>query len=553
MSLYNELRPTCFDELVGQKQQIAQIKGLLQTELPSSILLIGPRGVGKTTVARIIAKKVNCEKNDIEPCNTCTSCRDIANGSSIDVLELDAASNNKVEDIRRILEGCMYAPLSKKKVYILDEVHMLSKAAFNCLLKTLEEPPANCIFILCTTEEEAVPATILSRCAKFYFSQLDLAEITAYLKKVCDKYHTAYEEGALQMIARSSDGCMRDALSILEIFLKNETLTLQEVSRSLGIETEEVVFQLMEGILSGQLPLALDAFHESVKRGRSIAALLKGIISVCCDIVYAQKGQDILMHTDTYVQNILSLSEKADSDEVMRIAQGFSELLPLVSKTGKGEFAVEAAIIRLMTVSTQEQQLLARVEKLEKEVALLREKTVMSLDNASIERMSTDARIPAESYATISNSDLITADSDSVTAESQPQKDVGIMPVTGIPFEEDLPDVLPKDAFHVSAQDVNDNAADPAESNNVAEPIENSSTTNPVEHNKEENPAETTVEEQKSSTPFVLPDDIVLPGGTVVTGSISLEELATRDSKEAVEQTEEIDDPFQICSFFARR
>lgn len=521
MSLYNELRPTRFDELVGQKQLISQIKGLLETELPSSILLIGPRGVGKTTVARIIAKSVNCEGNGIEPCNTCTSCRDITNGSSIDVLELDAASNNKVEDIRRILEGCMFTPMAKKKVYILDEVHMLSKAAFNCLLKTLEEPPANCIFILCTTEEDAVPATILSRCAKFYFSQLDLADITSYLKSVCDQYHTAYEEGALQMIARSSDGCMRDALSILEIFLKNETLTLQEVSRSLGIESEDVIFQLITGILDGHLPLALNAFHESIKRGRSIAALLKGIISVCCDIVYAQKGQDILLHTDTYVQNILSLSQKTDAETIMRIAQGFSELLPVVTKTGKGSFAVEAAIIRLMTVSAREQELVSRIEKLEQEVSLLKGNTVAPLDSATIQKESVDAKLPDESGISASNSVVL--------EEAQQQTVAEDIPAADVPFEEALPDILPNDAFHLDVQETDCIKEDSTETSTEAREVP-----------------------QKDTKPFDIPNGITLPKGTTITGSVSLEELANRDNNEAVEQTGEVEDPFQICSFFAR-
>lgn len=530
MSLYNELRPARFEDMVGQKQLIAQLKGLLEVGLPSSILLVGPRGVGKTTVARILAKSVNCSAEDVEPCNECQSCRDISTGASMDVLELDAASNNKVEDIRRILDSCMYTPVSKKKVYILDEVHMLSKAAFNCLLKTLEEPPAHCLFILCTTEEEAVPATILSRCSKFYFEQLDMAEIVDYLSKVCERYHTAYEDGALQMIARASEGCMRDALSILEIFLKNDGLTASEVSKSLGMETEDIIFQLLNGILTADLPSALSAYRESGKHGRSTASLLRSIVEVCCDTVYVKKGQPLALHTDSYVQKVASLAEHADEAVIMEMARAFSELFPVVSKTGKGNFAVEAAIIRMMNQKSNDHDLLQRIEALEQEVLILKTAKVV-VQETIIEQ-------PAEE-------NLQTEEQPVVIEEPLPEQDVysdemGLSDM-GLPEEEELPDFLPGDISSPKMTEVTEDTKI-RECDLPSEPVPE------VPETVEETVSEDAGDEAK---PFVLPADIKLPEGTVISGSVSLEELDPQSDREA-DFGAEGDDPFQAFSYFAR-
>lgn len=529
MSLYNDLRPTRFEDMVGQKQLIAQLKGLLEVGLPSSILLVGPRGVGKTTIARILAKSVNCSAENVEPCNECQSCRDISAGASMDVLELDAASNNKVEDIRRILDSCMYTPVSKKKVYILDEVHMLSKAAFNCLLKTLEEPPAHCLFILCTTEEEAVPATILSRCSKFYFEQLDMAEIVDYLSKVCERYHTAYEDGALQMIARASEGCMRDALSILEIFLKNDGLTVSEVSKSLGMETEDIIFQLVNGILTADIPSALSAYRVSGKHGRSTASLLRSIVEVCCDTVYVKKGQPLTLHTDSYVQKVAYLAEHADEAGIMEIARAFSDLFPVVSKTGKGNFAVEAAIIRMMNQKSNDHDLLQRIETLEQEVHMLKISKVVVQETITKDP---EEALQAEEQPVVIEEPLQEQD---VYSDEMGLSDMGL------PEEEELPDLLPGDISVPTVTEV-------AEDTGIRECDLPSEPTPEVLGAVEETVLE---DAGTGAKPFALPADINLPEGTVISGSVSLEELDPQSEKEADFGAEE-DDPLLAFSQFAR-
>ena len=218
-SLYRRYRPTNFDEVVGQKYIIQTIKNSIMNEkIGHAYLFSGPRGIGKTTIARIIAKAVNCPNTeDANPCNNCVACKSINDGSSIDVIEIDAASNNGVDEMRNLLEKVNFLPGSfKYKIYIIDEVHMLSISAFNALLKTLEEPPMHVIFILATTEPHKVPATILSRCQRFDFKPLNVNEIKTQLTKVKELENINITEEAIEVIAEAAEGGMRDALSILD-------------------------------------------------------------------------------------------------------------------------------------------------------------------------------------------------------------------------------------------------------------------------------------------------------------------------------------------------
>lgn len=376
MNLYNKERPLQFRDVVGQDKVVIQLKGLLVSDhMPTAFLFIGPRGTGKTTVARIMARSINCDAtNEAEPCNTCKSCRSIMAGENMDVRELDAASNNKVEDIRELIQSTQYAAVGKKKIYILDEVHMLSQGAFNALLKTLEEPPEGCYFILCTTEEHKVPATILSRCSRFYFERMEVSVIADYLASICDKYNVAYELDGLRLIARAAEGCMRDALSILEPGMLNECLSTEMIREHLGLMEEEAVFGILQGIIKGNAAEAMESFHEIVKRGNSIAILLKEIMSACCDIAYTlQSGTtEKIINTEKYIQNVRLTAEIVSVDEILHIATGLAEVYSISSQHGNMDFFVEIEILKLIASESSYQALNKRVVLLEEQVSTLK-------------------------------------------------------------------------------------------------------------------------------------------------------------------------------------
>jgi len=272
-------RPQCFADLVGQDVVVRTLKNALSSNsLAHAYLLTGIRGVGKTTIARLMAMSVNCShQHDGEPCGKCDACTAIAAGSHLDVQEMDAASHTGVDDMREILDGVRYPPVSLPyKVYIIDEAHMLSKSAFNALLKTLEEPPAQVLFILATTESEKLPVTVRSRCQRFDLRRLGVQEIADYLKHVLTKESVEAELEALLTIARAADGSVRDALSLTERVLAyaNENIQAEDVRQALGMIGPEVVQQLSDAIVEGDAAAALLLVRQAAMQGSAPRALL---------------------------------------------------------------------------------------------------------------------------------------------------------------------------------------------------------------------------------------------------------------------------------------
>ena len=295
-------RPTTFDSVVGQSTLTTTLKNAIATgKLAHAFLFCGPRGVGKTTCARIFAKTINCEHPtaDGEACNECESCRAFAEQRSLNIYELDAASNNSVDDMRMLIEQVQVPPqVGRYKVFIIDEVHMLTTQAFNAFLKTLEEPPAHAIFILATTEKHKILPTILSRCQIYDFNRMEVPDIVNHLKGVAEKEGIAYEEEALSVIARKADGGMRDALSIFDqvASFSAGNITYKKVIEDLNILDYDYYFNLTDSLLKGDIPAAMLTFNEILRKGFEGNHFIGGLAAHFRDLLVSRDESTPLQH-----------------------------------------------------------------------------------------------------------------------------------------------------------------------------------------------------------------------------------------------------------------
>jgi len=325
LALYRKYRPKTFDDVLGQTQTITILKNTTaQNKFAHAYLFYGPRGTGKTTTARILAKAANCTKHQEdktfakkgEPCNKCLLCTSIDEGRSLDVVEIDAASNRGIDEIRDLKENIKTLPSSARfKVFIIDEVHMLTPQAFNALLKTLEEPPAHAIFILATTEYEKVPATIVSRTQRFHFKRLTLKEIVAKLETICKAEKITYEKEALELIASLADGSVRDAESLLDQMatMKEGAIATADVETMLGKIGSQKTIQLADALLKNDLKNALKLFHEIYTQGHNLFQLNKDLTEYLRRTLSLRLNPDLetLFAQDIASSEIISLKNHA--------------------------------------------------------------------------------------------------------------------------------------------------------------------------------------------------------------------------------------------------
>jgi DNA polymerase-3 subunit gamma/tau len=380
MALYRKWRPDEFEEVKGQEHVVTTLKNqITHDRVGHAYLFCGTRGTGKTTVAKLFAKAVNCEhpREDGSPCNQCPTCKAISEGRSLNVMEIDAASNNGVDNIRDIRDEVQYSPTEGKyKVYIIDEVHMLSPGAFNAMLKTLEEPPSYVIFILATTEAHKIPITITSRCQRYDFRRISLETIYERLAELLKREGIEAEEKAVRYVAKAADGSMRDALSLLDqciAFYLGETLTYEKVLEVLGAVDVEVFNSLMSHVAAGDTMAALKVIDEIVWQGRELSQFVADFTWYMRNLLLLKSSDNVNDQLDISAENLASMREtaqKVSTSQLMRYIRVFSEMSNQIRYATQKRVTLELAVIKLTTPQMEDDMdsLLDRIRVLEDKV-----------------------------------------------------------------------------------------------------------------------------------------------------------------------------------------
>lgn len=404
-ALYRKFRPLNFSQIVGQEHITRTLKNqIIAGRLGHAYLFNGGRGTGKTSAAKILARAVNClNPKEGEPCNECEICKASLAGTLTDIVEMDAASNNSVEDIRQIRDEVNFLPTAAKyRVYIIDEVHMLSTGAFNALLKTLEEPPAHVKFILATTEPQKLPATILSRCQRFDFKKISNEDIAKRLQYVCDESKIEITKEALKVISTLAEGAMRDALSILERCLQDGETKIDEdkVKELVGIPKLTYVHQIIESIIDKQVEAVLQGIDTVIKDGKDLQNLLWEMIKYVKDILVYQTSHQLDLYSQEEIEKIEKLSKKVTNQELLNLLYALSTIENEIKWSTQKWILFQVGMIKLCngqntqnhTENTQIEQLTQKVEKLQQQINQLSQgvihKEVKNVDNDTL-------RIPA--------------------------------------------------------------------------------------------------------------------------------------------------------------
>ena len=378
-ALYRKWRPTSFEEVRGQDHIVKTLKNQINSgRIGHAYLFCGTRGTGKTSIAKIFARAVNCEHPvDGSPCGECSMCRQIAAGASLNVVEIDAASNNGVENIRDIREQVQYPPTDGRyRVYIIDEVHMLSIGAFNALLKTLEEPPSYVIFILATTEVHKIPITILSRCQRYDFKRISIDTIAGRLAELTQAEQIDVDDRALRYAARAADGSMRDALSLLDqcvAFHFGEKLTYDNVLEVLGAVDNRVFSKLFQAVLASDTKACIREIEEMIIQGRDLSQLVNDFVWYMRNLLIAKTTDEPGDMLDMSEENLAVLKEEAagvDTETLMRYIRIFSELSGQLRYASQKRILVEIAFIKLTTPSMEQNldSILQRITLLEQKM-----------------------------------------------------------------------------------------------------------------------------------------------------------------------------------------
>ena len=377
-ALYRVYRPKNFSDVIGQEHIVRTLKNQIENNnVGHAYLFCGTRGTGKTSTAKIFSRAVNCTNlhND-EPCNECENCREILEDKTMDVVEIDAASNNSVDDIRELRENVKYSPAKAKyKVYIIDEVHMLSQGAFNALLKTLEEPPSYVIFILATTEPHKIPATILSRCQRFDFKRVTVKDISSRMRYICEKEGIEADEKALNLIARNSQGALRDALSILEqcISFEGNKISYNDVIELLGSVNIEQLFDLAESIIKEDTRKSLQILNDFIIWGKDVRNLVNDLIDHFRNLMVCKISNDldeIISLPEETIDLLKQQAETIDTNNLIRILNILSEAQDGMKISSNPRVLMEVTMMKIAQPMFDESKeaLIKRIENLEQKI-----------------------------------------------------------------------------------------------------------------------------------------------------------------------------------------